>query len=122
MARHCREKHGAGTIYLKEKRKPRLEPWSPNWQQYIENPAPMLVKVSEDPDESYESSLVCSDDVIEMEDDGLGSLDRTMEPDQVSVDPLECHEQLRHPLPINTNLNQQVVDLIAAKYSQSKES
>lgn len=79
MARHCREAHNMQTVFLKENRKPKWEPHRPDWQDQVTNPAMILVKVADDPEDSDISSIINSDENIEVGIEGFDLLDRTLE-------------------------------------------
>ena len=75
MARHCRDAHGMQAFFLKEKRKPKWTPYKEDWQDEIHNPKPILVRVIEDSDDSDSEGNINVDNVINVDNEGLGSLD-----------------------------------------------
>ena len=67
------------TQYLKENKKPKFQPYHPDWQKKIENPAPIMVKVEEDQDESCITSEIDCQDVLEVMPKGFNSLEQTFD-------------------------------------------
>ena len=89
MARHCTEIHGMHTMYLEENRKPKCKPHRPDWQEQVLNPRGIWVTVRDDSDESDSSSFVGSQDIIDIEKEGLDTLEQTMEMETKQEEPVE---------------------------------
>ena len=66
-------------MFLKENKKPKWEPHKLDWYVAVTDPQPILVHLRDDPAESEVDSFINSEDIIDVDNEGLGSLDQTFE-------------------------------------------